>query len=175
MCENALVGFNQHATPKGYKAKVCSLLDTSKVLTYVTPDEFITSRSGGVRGWEVIEAGNWNIHGSSGDSPDAARRYVAENAQRIDANALLDLEYYKTTGSSGNYNFTVHNFRGRPATLAKRNSNGKYYADALIGLNQRAETLKKVLEERLKASKKRCRRVWRIIGFLSVIALMQAP
>ena len=47
LCEEAFVNFDQQATPKGYKAKNCSLLDSSNVFTYITPDEFITSKSNG--------------------------------------------------------------------------------------------------------------------------------
>ena len=123
LCEDALVAFDQQATPKGYKATNCSLLDPSKVLTYALPDKFIFSKSSRVRGFDVIEHGNWIIHGSSSDSPDAAKRDAMHKAEHIGANALINLEYYKTTGSSGNYNYTIHNYRGR--TMRTRQANAK--------------------------------------------------
>jgi len=160
LCEDALVAFDQQATPKGYKAKNCSLLDPSKVLTYALPEKFIISKSSRVRGFDVIEHGNWIIHGSSSDSPDDAKRDMVYKAERIGANALINLEYYKTTGSSGNYNYTIHNYCGRAMTLAKRTPKGQYHAEDLLGLNQRAEARKKAFEKRNKASKWRSRIVW---------------
>ncbi|MEJ2612914.1 MAG: cold shock domain-containing protein [Candidatus Thiodiazotropha sp.] len=111
LCEEAFVNFDQQATPKGYKAKNCSLINPSEVLTYITPDEFIAAKSSSVRGWDVIEYGNWIVHGSSSDSPDTAKRDVINRATSIGANALIKLEYYKTTGSRGNYKYSIHNFR----------------------------------------------------------------
>ncbi len=175
LCEEAFVNFDQQATPKGYKAKKCSLINPSEVLTYVTPGEFIAAKSSGVRGWDVIEHGNWIVHGVSSDSPDAAKRDVIDRATRIGANALIDLEYYKTTGSSGNYNYSIHNFRGRAVTLAKKNSKGVYRADELSGLNQRAEALKKKLVKQTKASKRKRNNVWLLMVILSVFSLGIAP
>lgn len=180
LCEEAFVNFDQQATPKGYKAKNCSLINPSEVLTFVTPDEFIASRSNGVRGWDVIEHGNWVVHGTSRDSPDSAKRDVIDSATRIGANALINLEYYKTTGSEagtgrGTHYYTVHNFRGRAVTLAKRNSKGNYRADELSGLNQRAEALKKTLVGQTKASKRKRNIVWLVIVLLSLFALGTEP
>jgi cold shock CspA family protein len=156
LCEEAFVNFDQRATPKGYEARNCSLIDPSEVLTYAVPDEFIASRSDRVRGWQIIEFGHWIVHGTSRDSPDSARRAVMDSATRVGANALIELEYYKTTGSEagtgrGTHHFTIHHFRGRVVTLAKRTSRGSYRADQLSGLNQRAESLKKKLVEQTQA------------------------
>jgi len=180
LCEEAFVNFDQQATPKGYKAKNCSLINPSEVITFVTPDEFIAARSNGVRGWDVIEHGNWIVHGTSRDSPDSAKRDVIDSATRIGANALINLEYYKTTGSEagtgrGTHHYTIHNFRGRAVTLAKRNSKGNYRADELSGLNQRAEALKKKLVGQTKASKRKRNIVWLVIAVLSFFALGTEP
>ena len=180
LCEEDFVDFDQHATPRGYKAKNCSLINPSEVLTYVIPDEFIASRSNGVRGWDLIEHGNWIVHGTSRDSPDAAKRDVIESAMRIGANALINLEYYKTTGSEagtgrGTHHFTIHNFRGRAVTLAKRNSKGNFRADELSGLNQRAEALKKKLSEQTRASKTKRNIVWLIVFVSSLVAIEMEP
>lgn len=180
LCEEAFVNFEQQATPKGYKAINCSLINPSDVLTFVTPDEFIASRSNDIRGWDVIEHGNWIVHGTSRDSPDSAKKDVIDSATRIGANALINLEYYKTTGSEagtgkGTYHYTIHNFRGRAVTLAKRNSKGNYRVEELSGLNQRAEALKKKLVEQTKASKKKRNIVWLIMAVLSFFALGTEP
>ncbi|MGL5486856.1 MAG: cold-shock protein, partial [Shewanella sp.] len=165
LCEEAFIDFEQQATPKGYKAKNCLLINPLDVLTFVTPHEFIASRSSDVRGWDVIEHGAWVVHGTSRDSPDAAKRNVIDNATQIGANALINLDYYKTTGSEagtgrGTHRYTIHNFRGRAVILAKRNSKGNYRADELSGLDQRAEKLKKQLVEKTRASKRKRNIVW---------------
>lgn len=180
LCEEAFVNFDQQATPRGYKAKNCSLIDPSEILTFVIPDEFIASKSNGVRGWDVIEYGDWIVHGSSRDSPDSAKRDVIDGAKYVGANSLINLEYYKTTGSEagtgrGTYHYTIHNFQGRVVTLAKRNSKGNYRADELSGLNQRAEALKKELVEQTNASIRKRNIVWSVIVALSFFALVTEP
>jgi cold shock CspA family protein/uncharacterized protein YbjQ (UPF0145 family) len=142
ICEEAAVDFDQQATPKGYKARNCALVDPSEVFTYVTPGEFMTSKFSDVRGWEVVERSEWTVHGASRDSPDAARKDLINRAEQIGANALVDVEYYKTTGSEpgegrGTCHFTIHRFRGRAVMLAKRNSRGRYQIDDLKGINER--------------------------------------
>lgn len=160
LCEEAIVRFDQQATPKGYKAKNCSLVNTSEIQSYVVPDSFVTSRSDGVRGWDIIEHSDWVVLGSSSYSPDSARQ--------IGANALINLEYFKTTGSqagtgNGTYHYTIHNFRGRAVTLAKRNFNGKYHSEDLLGLNDRAEALKKKLVNKTTVSKRIRNIIWLIL------------
>jgi cold shock CspA family protein len=180
LCEEAFVDFDQQATPKGYKAKNCSLIDPSEVLTYMVPEKFIAARSGSIRDWEIIEYGNWIIHGTSRESPDAAKRDVIERATRAGANALIDLEYYKTTGSEagtgrGTHHYTIHNFRGRVVTLARRTAKGRYRANELLGLNQRAELLKNELTEQTKASKRKRNIIWAGVTILSIFAGGTAP
>jgi cold shock CspA family protein len=179
LCEEALVSFEQRATAKGYKAKNCALIDSSDVNTFVIPDKFITSRSNSIRGWDIIEYGHWIVHGRSRDSPDAAKRDVIDTAICVGANGLINLEYYKTTGSDGNYNYSIHNFRGRIVTLGKRNSKGDYSINDLLGLNDRAESLKIKLTELAYLSRKQARgrkiKVWSVIVILSFVALATIP
>lgn len=177
--DEALVSFEQQATPKGYKAKSCSLINSSEVHTFVVPDEFIASRSNSVKGWDVIEYGRWMVHGTSRDSPDAAKRDVIDNAAKIGANALIGLEYYKTTGSEGAYKYTIHNFRGRAVTLGRKSPKGTYTIKDLSGLNDRAELLKRTLTDQNRVSKsaiKRKRRmVWAVIVVMSFFVIGVAP
>ncbi|HMW50174.1 MAG TPA: cold shock domain-containing protein [Marinagarivorans sp.] len=175
ICEEVLVDFDQEATPKGYKAKKCSLVSPCDVLTYVTPDEVILSKTSSVQGWEIIELGSWTINGSSPDSPDSARKTIIDRAASIGANALINYEYYKTTGSQGNYKYSVHNVRGQAVTVAKKNSIGKHHAEDLKGLNQRAEEMKIRLIERTKESKRFRNKAWWFLGFLSFLSLFIFP
>jgi len=178
--EESFIEFEQTATPKGYQAKSCSLLDSSKVLRYVTPEEFITSKSSSVRGWEIMEPGHWIVHGTSRNSPDAARKEVIDNACELGANAITELEYYKKTGSEagtgrGTHFYTIHNFRAVPVTLAKKNANGKYKESELIGQNERARKLKALLRKKTIDSRKKAFVVWALIFILSLFFLLVAP
>lgn len=165
LCEGALIEFDQQATPKGYKAKRCHLLNPNHIATYVQPHYCLTSRTPAVHGWEVIEPGEWIVHGTSSDSPDEAKKDMIHSAELIGANAIVELEYYKTTGSrpgqgKGTYYYTIHNYRGRVMTVAKRHSRGTYHADDLQGLNQRANTLKHAMLEKTAQSKKKRNAIW---------------
>jgi hypothetical protein len=138
------------------------------------------SRSESVRGWETLERGNWIVHGTSEDSPDQARLNAIEAAKQVGANALLGLEYYKTTGSEpgtgkGTHYFTIHNFRGRVAVFAKRAASGPYRGDQLMGLNKRAESLKSRLVAQTTASKRKRNIVWAVAIVLSLVSLPTAP
>lgn len=165
ICEEAFVKFDQQATPKGYKAKMCMLLEATEVSTYVTPSEFLTSKNNKIKGWDVIEVGQWLVHGSSRDSPEHAKKEVQSRAKNLGANAVLELTYYKTTGSEpgtgkGTYYFTIHNFHGRITVLAKRNSQGKLKENNLLGVNRKAERMKSLYDDENSSNKKRDIYVW---------------
>jgi len=142
--DQAFVQFEPTATPKGYAAKKCKLIHTQDVITYVVPDKFLTTKSDSFKDWEIIEMGDWIVHGTSRDSPDAAKRDLINNADRVGANALIGIQYYKTTDSEtsdsgrGIYTFSVHNYKGRIVTIAKKRFGGDYWYEDLIGLNNRA-------------------------------------
>lgn len=181
LCEGEYVSFEQHATPKGYRASNCFLLNSSEINRFVVPDKFLTSRSSKIDGWDVIEKGNWFVHGSSSESPDAAKSLLIENATHTSANALIEVEYYKTTGSTpgtgkGTYYFTIHNFKGRIVKVAKRNASGKHLESEIKGLNKYAAALKSYLEKKTKSSKRKCLIIWLTAGVCSFFSFaMGAP
>jgi len=142
ICEEIRVNFEQVATPKGYQAKQCILVNPSEEENFVIPDKILISRLDCMKGWEILERGDWIIHGTSEDSPDAAKKNLVCRAKEVGANAVLSVEYYKTTGSSGNYLYTVHNFKGRIATVAKRNSLGSLKKDDFCKINDKAKILR---------------------------------
>lgn len=176
ICDDVLVEFEPTPTPKGYRAQECSLLNLSDVTTYVVPDEFLTSKAMTIKGWEIIEMGDWIVHGSSRASPDVARKDLIDSAMRVRANALVDTTYYKTTGSEpgtgrGTHHYTVHNFRARIVIVARRSPKGAFNAEDLCGLNQRAEAEKQRLVELNNRSKRKRNLVWAVIAGLSAILL----
>lgn len=151
IAEGAVVEFEQKATPKGYRAENISIHD-SRIIRYDIPDEVLISKSVDIKGWDVIERGEWVVFGNSRNSPDDAKRNLIHAATLVGANALVESEYFKTTGSErgtgdGTYHYTIHNFKARLATVAKKNMNGSKLQEELTGLNQQAAQLKQKFKE----------------------------
>lgn len=172
----ALVEFDERATPKGYRAVCCRLVGPSASDAYDTPPEFLTSKTSQVRGWEVMDRAAWVVHGGSRNSPDAARREAEAAARWLGANALLELEYYKSTGSEagtgrGTHHFTVHHFRGRPVVLAKRHAAGSKRAADLTGLDGRAAALKARLEQKTQDSLTKAIVAWVVAAIVALVAV----
>lgn len=180
LCEDAFVDFDQIATPRGYKARHCAFVATSEISGYITPDSFITSKSDSVRGWEILERGDWIVFGTSENSPDAARRDLLDSAARIGANALINLAYFKSTGSEpgtgkGTHFYTIHNFSARPVILGKRSSRGSDTAEELCVMNARAKSMHEVFVKKTLASKRKRDVVWTTVAILSLVALNTMP
>ena len=117
------VQFEESLTPKGYKAKRIKLLESASL--YEIPDTVLTSKTEEIRGWMVMKRGTISIE-SSERSPDVARDSIKCIAQSLGVTGIINLRYYKTTGSDGNYNFSIHNFTGIPVALARKSINGLY-------------------------------------------------
>jgi cold shock CspA family protein len=170
ICDGALVTFDQKATPKGYNAIKISINSSSNI-NYKIPNEIYISKNNFIKGWDNIDVSNWLIHGSSRNSPDQAKKDMLDGVNLVGANAILNMEYYKTTGSEagtgkGTYYYTIHNFRGRPANIGKKSLDGKYLKNDLIGIDKNAKILKKRLVERTNEAKKKRLFFWIIILFL---------
>jgi len=140
--------------------------------TYLIPEEVLTTKSDNIREWEVIEDSRWVVHGSSSHSPDDAKRNARIHARQIRANALVRFDYYKTVGSSGNYNYTIHNFRGRAVVVARKSKSGRYQKHELMELNEHANIIMKKHDKDYQASKKKA---WRITWLLSFLTLWGSP
>lgn len=147
LCEGLYLHFEQKVTPKGYSAIQIELVEQNITIGYEIPDTIYTSKNSDIKGWEVIEVSNWIVHGSSRNSPDSAKEDMIHGARLMGANALFNMQYYKTTGSergtgSGTY-YTIHNFRGRAANISRKSPNGQYNLDDLRQINSNAKkTLK---------------------------------
>lgn len=167
--EMAGVEFEQVASPKGYKAKNCILISNEEVKTYYVPSDCPTSKTGTLRGWDIIEYGDWVIHSSERESPEAARKMLFYYANRVKANALVDVEYYKTQGEEpgtgrGTHYYTIHNFSGRMVTAARKSVDGTYRLEELYGLNQRASAEKERLSKLTVQSTKQRNRKLVVLG-----------
>jgi len=144
ICENLIVTFEQKATPKGYTAVsiIIEKIDEDSI-KYIVPDNIYTSKESKIKGWDTMVVSNLVIHESSRSSPDFAKDKVKSLAKSYGANAIFDMQYYKTTGSEwgGGMNllsthyYTIHNFKGRLVNIAKRSTKGTHTKDELTNLN----------------------------------------
>ena len=171
ICDGALVTFDQKATPKGYNAIKISINSASNI-KYKTPDEIYTSKNKNIKGWDNICMSNWIIHGSSRNSPDEAKIDMIDGASLVGANTILNMEYYKTTGSeagtgNGTYHYTIHNFRGNPANIGKKSLDGQYSKNDLLGINEHAKNLKKQLIIKTNEAKNKRLIFWIVILFIT--------
>ena len=148
--EEALVSFTQKATPKGYSAIKISINSEMIDMKYTVPDTIYTSKEWQIKGWKNIDISEWTVSGSSRHSPDDAKQDMLDNAQSLNVNALLNVSYYKSTGSesgtgSGTHYFTIHHYKGTLANIAKKSLNGNFEKEELTGINYNAMYLKKEL------------------------------
>ncbi|GGF57703.1 hypothetical protein GCM10011332_08980 [Terasakiella brassicae] len=147
LSDNSLEGHPVHfeaiLTQKGYRAKNCTVLAKETVNTYRMPDDFLFSKSNKFKSWEIIDAGAWEVHGSSQESPDSAKQLLKDHARRIGANAARNLNYYKTTGTEGNYRFTIHNFKAQAVRVGRRDRAAHAQPDDFPAINVLAQTLLK--------------------------------
>lgn len=167
--DGSRVSFEQTATPKGYQAVNCALVDAPNAKTYIVPDRIITSKESTVKGWDLVEVSDWIIASIASDDLDAARKDIVRKAEQVGATALIDFEYSKGTDSSGNYYYSVHSFRGRPAIVARRHAHGTHEESSLEGLNERLESAKEDCE---KAEKENQQNVfWLLVVTLGLAGL----
>ena len=162
LCDGATVSFDATPTVKGYKAKFCSLVDPNVSVSYREPDDFVTSKTNQVRDWEVVDLSNWEVHSSLDQSIDDALACAKQNAIQIGANALLNLTYYKTRGSQGNYIYSIHHYCGRAATVAARHARGTTEKSKFVGLDRRAAELKDQLDAKHLVMKRKAKFGWAV-------------
>lgn len=157
--DGQLVEFEASATPKGYRARKCKLLRLSGEQALTLPTKFLTSKTKAVAGWEIAEAADWLIVTSSRDSPDDARIQIEDLANRIGANAAIEISYSKSRGAErgrgrGVHYFTVHHFTARPVFVVRGTSLIGAPGAEMPRLNERAASLKEDLVEKTKRNEK---------------------
>ncbi|MGB3751303.1 MAG: cold shock domain-containing protein [Arcobacteraceae bacterium] len=168
ICENLYIEFEQKATSKGYAAVQIELIEQDINIGYEIPNTVYTSKKSQIKGWEVVDYSNWMVYGSSRHSPDDAKEDMIDGAELIGANALLDMQYYKTTGSErgrgqGTHYYTIHNFKGRAVNIAKKSPAGEYELEELKMINSNAEELKSELSKQSSSAQIKRLSFWLII------------
>lgn len=174
ICEGLFVHFEQKATPKGYSALdvVVHEIDENKI-KFIVPTTVETSKSDTFKDWEVVYVSNFVLHGSSRNSPDEAKKELLSLAKHCNANGIIELEYYKTTGSEmsnnfnlfGTYHYTIHNFKGRLVGIGRK---------SMFGINTKEELSK--IENNIKHFTKHNHNafpvVWVLIGIFVFFTIL---
>lgn len=168
LCEGLYLEFDQKATPKGYTAINISIVDENIRFKYEIPENIYTSKDSIINDWEFIERSNWVVTGYSRNSPDDAKYDMMQKAKKLGANALINMQYFKTTGSEagtgmGIHYYTIHNFRGQMVNIAKKSTYGKFEIKDFKNINDEASKLKIKLLEKTKSSENFKAIFWGII------------
>jgi len=114
---------------------------------YQTPKDVFWSKGNDVKGWEVLERSNWTIYASGRGDPANVREELKSNARIVGANAVVNIDYFTTTGSEsgtgrGTHYYTIHNYCGQPVNIGKKSDRGIPRSRAITNINNTAENLK---------------------------------
>lgn len=122
--DGAFVEFEPAATPKGYRARSIKV-SHDPVNTYNFPSEVVTSKSGTVRGWDVLDWADWTVRAGPFNSPDEAKNHLVWTvSNRLDCNAILNMDVVRGQNNSGNYIYSVFTAIGLPAIVGKKSVTG---------------------------------------------------
>lgn len=126
----------------------------SMVETYFIPDDVLTTKRDSIRNFEILDfSSDWEISGTSENSPDEAKEQTLANARFFGANGLVYFRYEKTTGKEPSYNgggtyyYTIHNYIGTPVVFGKKSVDDTHLASEVSGLNKRIKAEKKRLKK----------------------------
>lgn len=170
--DGALVEFDPSVSPRGYKANKVSIKSMNTVAKFIVPDSIITSKTDTVNGWEILQECEWVITASDKGDPDNVRSTLKKLARSIGANGLTYMNYQKSTGSEGNYQFTVHNITGRPVVLGKRNLSGEYGINDFPDINATCTAYKKKCNEEYASAKASYVKSLKIgLGFTAILTV----
>lgn len=145
--EGTAVQFVPKATSRGHRAEAVRGDDRPDTRRYELPAKVLLQRKETVPGWEILERGRWIASASSVDSPDAAWRALAERAAYLGANAVIQGEYWRTTGQTGNYQYSIHNVRGRLVVVGRRSSHGTYARTTPSRIEPRVQAERRSLQQ----------------------------
>ena len=113
--EGLLVSFDPTPGPKGLQARSLRIAREHSILL-VQPEEFVISKSDTPKKGKVFYQTPIIEVCASGSMHEAKNKLISR-AANFGANAILNFSYRRTTGSSGNYTFTVHCYSGAAAVI----------------------------------------------------------
>ncbi|WP_165311115.1 cold-shock protein [Vibrio ziniensis] len=115
LVKGVIVEFDPVPTPKGLSAKRASIPDVLFSLNLV--DFFITKSSKPKYGDVVHQS---TIATKFFKDLDEAKAHLKDLAEKVGANAVLNLKHEKDTFSNGNYKYTVHAFTADLAIVTEK-------------------------------------------------------
>jgi cold shock CspA family protein len=168
------VQFEPGLSEKGYRASRIFILDPKEMDSYTTPSEVVTSKSNGIRGWEIVRTCDWLVVAEDKGDPDVVREKIKSLCSSLGGNGVVNLTYEKKKGSEGNYQFTIHSISGRPVFVAKRSVDGDVSINEFPDLDAACQAAE---NERIINNNKKRKRLKSVkfkvgIGILSVAAML---
>lgn len=117
----ALVSFDENPTPKGLRAENVAVIEKS-IDKLVAPkgDDFFVSKSDKVGRENMVAFARAPVTVEAKGDPQVAVEKLKSKAKAIGCNALINLKRDRRTGSSGNYQFTIHVISAEPALVKRR-------------------------------------------------------
>jgi cold shock CspA family protein len=185
--KGAKVSFTEESSSKGPQATKAQIMQKHEQKVsyggnesqcgskYITPDTTFYSREGIIPGWEIIQDSGWDVIGSTrdaGESPDSAKNEMLRKAKAIGANAVVNAKYEKTTGSRGNYKFSLHHQVGRAVIIGKKSPSGKSVDEIKFDMDKAARDLVAAAEAEKSTA---YTMMWSIIGVITVLAFIMIP
>lgn len=142
---------------------------------YFEPKEIYVSKENTVKGWDNLEVGSYEITASGDGDPHKVKQDLFEKARAINGNAILNFEYYRTTGSKpgtgkGTYYYTIHNYRGVVCNIGKKTNSkdGVLRKDIEKGIDATAEKLEEYYR---KKHKEKQFSQWWIAIFIFIVSI----
>lgn len=169
ICEKLLVDFDPKVTPKEYVATKIQVVGKG-VVGYTSPDKFLCSATDKFRDFEILEFSKWMVMGSS-RNPNEAKEDMINRAKMIGANALVKVEYFRSTGEEtsdsgrGTHYFTIHNCKAIAVNIGKKVVDGDMIDD-FICIDKKAAYLKSKLVAQTKKAK-----LYRLLFWIVVLCM----
>lgn len=169
------VNFEPTATPKGYRAQHCKIIEKD-LLGYEAPDSLLTTKFEAIKGWELVKVCDWIVESEWNSDKETSLKECKRRAELLGANALLEFQYTKRTDSTstegnGTYYFSTFQYVGRPAYLARRSTTGQLHKSDFPSLNENAESILRSHEREVENCKKRIKEFSKKAGIASITSI----
>jgi len=173
--DGSRVSFDPVPTPKGYRAQGCKVIELV-TLGYEAPadDLVLISKTDTIKDWELIEISDWYICSLTLRDKNKAEEHIKSRASMIGANAIINFECERGTGSQGNYNFSVFTCYGRAVFAARKRPGGALDLSERLEINARAQFLKEAFNHGNAKNRRNVKRMWAalIVGMIASLYVL---
>jgi hypothetical protein len=179
------IGYTIEFETKNKRAKNCKIINknvksynnsdlkSSKSYNdrYSEPNEVYWSKESKVNSWETLTDSKWVIHASGRGNPNDVKEDLKRKAKMLGANAIVNVYYSTSTGSEGTssgkgiHYYTIHEYRGSPIIIGKKNPNGKLKKEIIKNIDEKAKEYKEYYDKKYQSAKE-------IAGILSIIIIL---